>query len=185
MNVPGEATSRQSTLVIMGSARSHGNTWHAVDRLSKGLVNHLRLVDLATTSIDTFHYELYPDRDQFLTVVSQITAHQQIVFATPVYWYAMSGLMKTLFDRLTDLLIRDDYRPLARALAGKDVWLLATGSDKCLPPGFEEPFARTAAYFGMAWRQAFYVRSIKGAPPVEAHLRQVDKLVASLTEGRA
>jgi hypothetical protein len=96
----------------------------------------------------------------------------------------MSGLMKTLFDRFTDLLILEEYRPMGRSLSGKDVWLLATGTDEGLSTGFEEPFARTAAYFGMTWKQAFYVRSIKGAPPAETHLWQVDSLAASLTGGR-
>ena len=50
-----------------------------------------------------------------------------------------------------------------RDLARRDVWLLATGTDEALPPGFHEPFARTAAYYTMRWQEAFYVRSIKGA----------------------
>jgi multimeric flavodoxin WrbA len=175
----------QSTLVVMGSARANGNTWQAVDRLSNHFVSPLEVIDLSSTSIRSFDYDASPDRDQFLSVVHQIAAHQHIVFATPVYWYAMSGLMKTLFDRFTDLLIRKEYRPVGRSLAGKDVWLLATGTDEGLPTGFEEPFARTAAYFGMTWKQAFYVRSIRGTPSVETHLRQVDRLAASLTERRA
>lgn len=45
---------------------------------------------------------------------------------------------------------------------GHDLWLLSTGTDDDLPPGFQEPFARTAGYFGMIWREAAYCRSIKG-----------------------
>jgi multimeric flavodoxin WrbA len=76
-------------------------------------------------------------------------ACEHVVFATPVYWYAMSGIMKTLFDRLTDLPLDEASRPTGRALAGRHTWLLATGTGEAPPPGFHEPFVRTAAYFGM------------------------------------
>jgi multimeric flavodoxin WrbA len=57
--------------------------------------------------------------------------HDAIVFATPVYWYAMSGLMKVLFDRFTDLVtVRKD---LGRRLRGRRVFLIACGTDPDLP----------------------------------------------------
>jgi hypothetical protein len=80
-----------------------------------------------------------------------------ILFATPVYWYAMGGRMKTLFDRFTDLLSdRDDARR-ARRLAGRGIWMLAVGADPELPPGFDVPFRMTADYLGLAWRGCAYV----------------------------
>ena len=166
----------------MGSARSNGNTRRAADRLLDELGGSGTFVDLSTTAIKPFAYGGAPDRDQFLSVVHQMLAHQHIVFATPVYWYSMSGLMKTMFDRLTDLLTNEAYRPLGRSLAGRDVWVLATGTDEQLPNGFEEPFVRTAAYFDMVWKDVFYVRSLKGAPPTESQLQKSDALSQALCE---
>jgi multimeric flavodoxin WrbA len=134
------------------------------------------IVDLGTLAISPFSYDVTANCDDFHTVVQQMGAHDHLVFATPVYWYAMSSVMKTFFDRLTDLLLDKDSRAAGRALAGRDVWLLATGTDEALPLGFHEPFARTAAYFGMRWRQAFYVRSTKGAPPAETELAHASRL---------
>jgi len=88
-------------------------------------------------------------RDDFQIVVGRMLEHQQIILATPVYWYAMSGLMKTFFDRLTDLLSNPEARKLGRALAGRNVWVLATGTDEKLPAGFGVPFQKTAEYFSM------------------------------------
>lgn len=84
-------------------------------------------------------------------------AARAILFATPVYWYAMSGRMKTLFDRFTDLLSDRDGQRRGRSLAGRQVWALAVGTDPAPPPGFNEPFRLTAAYLGLDWRGALYL----------------------------
>jgi multimeric flavodoxin WrbA len=174
------SSSRRSVLVVSGSARADGNTARVVDRLRHQLHGDGTFIDLAPIRISPFTYDRSDDRDEFRSVVTQMLGHDQIVFATPVYWYAMSGIMKTFFDRLTDLLLAPDDRPLGRSLAGRDVWLLATGTDEAPPPGFHEPFALTAAYFDMKWRELFYVRSIRGAAPSEAELARVDCLAKLL-----
>lgn len=63
--------------------------------------------------------------------------------------------MKVFFDRLTDM--TENLKFLGKTLAGKDVWLIATGTEPALPDGFEVPFSRTAAYFGMHYRGAGYL----------------------------
>lgn len=62
----------------------------------------------------------------------------KIIFATPVYWYSMSGLMKTFFDRLTDLVTIQ--KSVGRKLKGKETFLFAVGTDDLLPAGFTIPF---------------------------------------------
>jgi hypothetical protein len=63
--------------------------------------------------------------------------------------------MKLFFDRLTDLITIE--KPKGKALAGKSVWLIATGSEQALPDGFEVPFARTCEYFSMNYRGSCYL----------------------------
>ena len=82
---------------------------------------------------------------------------QVIVFATPVYWYAMSAPLKIFFDRLTDM--TENLKALGKSLAGKPVWIIATGTEEILPEGFEVPFARTAEYFGMIYRGCAYLHT--------------------------
>lgn len=136
----------------------------------------MAVADFSTLAIGPFDYARHDDRDDFRSVIEMMLASEHIVFATPVYWYAMSGAMKVFFDRLTDLLADPDSRRIGRALAGRNIWLLATGTDDGLPPGFHEPFARTANYFDMIWRQAFYVRAVKDAPLTAASLTEAEKL---------
>lgn len=148
--------------VILGSVRSDGNAAKLVERLSENLGEQLNVFDLSKLNIEHSEYERYDDRDDFRSVVAMMLQSQHIVFATPVYWYAMSATLKVVSDRLTDLLHDPIDRISGRSLAGRNVWLISTGTDEGLPPGFDVPFARTAAYFAMVWRQAFYARSING-----------------------
>lgn len=99
------------------------------------------------------------ERDDFGKVAEAMVAHAVIMFATPVYWYAMSGRMKILFDRFTDLVtVRKD---LGRQLKGRSIFLLACGSEAQLPEGFEAPFRETAAYLDMGYGGACYGQTNK------------------------
>ncbi len=70
-----------------------------------------------------------------------------IVFATPVYWYSMSGLMKNFFDRISDCLKIE--KPTGRKLRGKSMALMICGSETAETPGFDIPFKLSAEYLGM------------------------------------
>lgn len=180
--MPPAASTYAPTLVLHGSARVDGNTAAAVDRLSRVMNSAAEVLHLCRLDLRPYSYAGRPS-DDFRAVVERMLAHRQIVFATPVYWYAMSGLMKTLFDRFTDLIDDPRSRTLGRDLAGKHVWLLATGTDDQLPPGFTEPFSRTAAYFDMQWREPFYVQVTKEVPPSAQDLAEAEKLALALAGG--
>lgn len=168
-------------LAITGSARGDGNTALTVAHLRRALaLGDEQIVDLMACRIDPFRYDPPPPADDFAMIVDRMLAHRHILFATPVYWYAMSGAMKMLFDRLTDLLLSPDGRRTGRALAGRDVWLIATGTDPDLPDGFTVPFARTAEYFDMRWREAFYVCVPKDPLPAGQEFPAVDQLAAAI-----
>ncbi len=59
--------------------------------------------------------------DQIREVLQKIESTEVLVIGTPVYWYTVSGLLKTFIDRLYLL-------PEAAALNGKRVYLFAQGS---------------------------------------------------------
>lgn len=90
-------------VIISGSARNDGDTAALTDQLvEKTGWDLIRLND--------FHFSYYDYQhqnrdDDFLSLMKQlIHGYDTIIFATPVYWYAMSGIMKVFFDRFTDLL---------------------------------------------------------------------------------
>lgn len=140
-------------LVILGSARADGETRKAVDMaFSPGSVDLLVLPDFIIGGYDYRHRN---SSDAFSSIAEAMTRVDQIVFATPVYWYAMSAPLKFFFDRLTDL--TENLKSQGKALDGKQVWVTATGTEEALPEGFEAPFRRTAEYFGMNYRGAAYL----------------------------
>ena len=133
------------------------------------------MVDLLDYTIAQYRYDgLYPPEDDFLHLVELLQQHQQLVFATPVYWYAMSGLMKVFFDRLTDIVTIQ--KRVGRKMKGKQTFLLAVGAEETLPLGFEEPFRLTSAYFDMEFKASLYCKTseiyVKGTT-TEAFLRNL------------
>ncbi len=137
-------------IVILGTAREDSNTFTALKELCP--FAEYEVIDLRNLKIAPYNYSIV--EDDFLMVAQRMTAADNIVFATPVYWYSMSAPLKIFFDRLTDLLTT--YKPIGKSLSGKSTYLLSTGSDADLPEGFEVPFRLTSEYFGMVFKKSFY-----------------------------
>jgi multimeric flavodoxin WrbA len=137
---------------ISGSARRDGNT----AKLLMAAIGsrHVHEVDLLNFSISHYDYSRMDEADGFLEIVTAMQAHDVIVFATPVYWYSMSGRMKVFFDRFTDLV--SVHKELGRGLRGKTTCLVASGTDPLLPEGFEVPFRDTSRYLGMIYAGCLY-----------------------------
>ena len=105
-------------------------------------------------TISPFDYEHKNKDDDFLALAKQLLNYEHLIFATPMYWYSMSGQMKVFFDRLSDLMTIE--KNLGRQLRGKTCSVLATGSDKEPPACFEQPFVLSADYLGMTYQKMFY-----------------------------
>jgi len=144
-------------LTILGSARGESHTQRLLDMVLAA--RPATRIDLRDLDIRQYEYDGAMERDDFEKVVDAMISHARIVFATPVYWYSMSGRMKVFFDRFTDLVtVRKD---LGRKLKGRSVFLVACGSEKKMPAGFEVPFRETAAYLHMTYGGAFYAQTDK------------------------
>src|SRR5689334_21094507 len=92
------------SLAILGSTRSDGHTAALLTRLIDGF--ECDVIDLNAARIAGFRYDQhYPADDEFMTIVERMIASPIVIFATPVYWYSFSAVMKTFIDRLSDLLM--------------------------------------------------------------------------------
>ena len=80
------------TLIIMGSSHSHGNTRKIVDAIIAK--SNATFIDLNTYKVSYFDYEHGNKADDFVKIATQMVQYEQIIFATPVYWYAMSAQLK-------------------------------------------------------------------------------------------
>lgn len=133
-------------VIILGSSNSQGETYKHSDYIRRH--THFPIIDLKTKNILPFDYEFKNQEDDFLDTFKNIVDHfELIIFATPVYWYTMSGTMKIFIDRFSDCL--KIHKELGRKLRGKQMALLSVGSDKELKKGFTMPFIETANYLGM------------------------------------
>ena len=87
-------------------------------------------------------------RDDAERIIAQMKAMDVLVFATPIYFYEMSGQMKTLLDR-TNPLFPAEYK-------FRDIYLLATSAD-------EEESSMEAAVKGLeGWISCFEKSRLAG-----------------------
>lgn len=106
------------------------------------------MIDLTQCHIHDFDYQNRHENDDFIPVMRKVIQHQDIILATPIYWYGPSASMKRFIDRFSDLL--STKKEMGRALRGKTLHVLST----YLEPhrgkeGFEEYFEKIAWYLGM------------------------------------
>ena len=168
----------QKPLIILSSARKQSDTRDFVEKVFGGTDHDL--IDLLDHRIAPFDYDgIYPENDEFMKVMDEMLSHQVIVFATPVYWYAMSGLLKNFFDRFTDIVTVK--KQVGRKLKGKSIFLIAVGAEEKLPPGFELPFKNTSDYLDMNFVESIY-NSIKSTSKNQEQELLIKKFVKKIKE---
>ena len=135
-------------VLIVGSSRSDGETSILTNELTKE--SNWDLIDLNDYNFSYFDYEHENRDDDYLTLMAElIKKYDTLIFATPVYWYSMSGIMKVFVDRITDLLtIKKD---LGRQLRGKKMAVISCSNGNNLGENFWLPFSETAHYLGMEY----------------------------------
>ena len=157
----------KKTLIISGSSRQNSNTNFYIQSVF-GQTDFVQ-INLLDENIAPYNYSnLYPENDGFIKITETMLQYQSIVLATPVYWYAMSGLMKTFFDRFSDLI--STRKEVGRKLKDKYFFLLVVGFDPKIPKGFEIPFRLTTEYFDAHFVDTLYFsvnKNIAVNPSVE------------------
>ena len=128
-------------IIINGSLRKNGNTTELIQEIYPNQT-FIQLIDF---KIELYNYdEIYTENDEFLKIINQLIEFDEIVFATPVYWYSMSSLMKIFFDRLTDLI--GSQETIGRKLMGKKISVITSSIGNHLDENFFLPFIETANY---------------------------------------
>ncbi len=135
-------------IILLGSSNSYGDTYK-FSKLISDETNY-PIIDLKTKNIGPFDYEFKNANDDFFPLIREIVSNYQlIIFATPVYWYTMSGTMKIFFDRISDCLKTE--KETGRKLRGMEMAVLSSASDEILKDGFHMPFIESANYLGMKY----------------------------------
>jgi len=135
-------------VIILGSSRKNGNTTKIVEEISKEQV--IDVIDLSDYNISYYDYESKNREDDFLPLIRRILEqYDTLIFATPIYWYNMSGIMKVFFDRFSDL-IRIE-KETGRKLRGKKIGVISNSHDNEIEESFYIPFKKSADYLGMEY----------------------------------
>lgn len=119
--------------VIYGGTRPGGNTEQLTEEAVKDLtVDRIRLNEYTIRPIiDGRHAEEgFPELDDdYKEVIDRVLAADVLLFATPVYWYSMSGIMKNFVDRWSQMMRDGDYPDFKQTMAGKKAFVIAVGGD--------------------------------------------------------
>jgi len=160
-----------STIALLSSSRRLGNTGQLIDRIASEL--NIEVVDLASQRFSAYDYEHRNRNDDFEPLMKRVLAHDQIIFATPIYWYAVSPAMKVLPDLLSE----------GRRLRGKKAYVVCTsvGSDPSV--AFMAAFRDTFDYLGMHLGGVAHVNCQDGYLPA-VHDSQASKFSALVREAR-
>jgi multimeric flavodoxin WrbA len=137
------------TIAVIASSRRHGNTGKLIDWVAEEL--NIDVIDLSVLNISLFDYEHKNIDDDFLPLMDHILKNDNIIFASPVYWFAMSAQMKIFIDRMSDFLSVVELKDQGRKLRGKVGYVASTSISFQLDDSFIDSFTNTFEYLGMGF----------------------------------
>ena len=139
----------RSTIALIGSSRRNGNTGQLMDAIAGEL--QIEVIDLASKSIAAYDYEYRNRGDDFEPLMARVLGFQQIILASPVYWYAASPPVKIFLDRISDYLELPELLDQGRRLRGKTGYVVCTSIEEEVAPSFIASFRETFEYLGMGF----------------------------------
>jgi multimeric flavodoxin WrbA len=152
-----------STIALLSSSRRLGNTGQLIDRIASEL--NIEVVDLSSKRMSSYDYGHRNRGDDFEPLMRRVLAHDQIIFATPIYWYAVSPAMKVFLDRISDLLELPDLLSEGRRLRGKNAYVVCTSTSDDPSGAFMGAFLDTFNYLGMHFGGATHINCLEGFLP--------------------
>ena len=169
-----------STIALFASSRRHCNTGQLMDQIAQALA--IEVIDLGDKAISTYDYQHRNRNDDFEGVMTRILGFEQIIFASPVYWYAASAPMKMFLDRISDFLDLPELLAQGRALRGKYAHVACTSIVDEVPPSFINAFQETFSYLGMRFGAVAHVNCADGYIPAR-HAGAVQSFIRTVRNG--
>ncbi len=164
------------TLVLFSSANPQGNTAKVVENVAK--YSEIEVINIDKLTISAYNYQNQYPVDDFYPLVEKMLHADNIVFASPVYWSAMTAPMKQLFDRITELTDVSHLKPKGRALAGKRGFVIASSASPQMCEVFEQMFAKFFRYFDMHYAGKLHA---SGGDKVVIEPGELSAFIAALT----
>ena len=138
-----------NTIAVFGSSRRHGNTGKLIDWIAAKI--DFEIIDLADQDISPYDYEHKNISDDFIPVMERVLQHDNILFVTPVYWYAASAQMKVFIDRTSDFLDLESLKDMGRQLRTKTAYIVCTSISEDADASFLKALQDSFEYLGMRY----------------------------------
>jgi multimeric flavodoxin WrbA len=117
-------------LALYGSTRKGGNSELLADTIVNGLdCTKIHLMDHVIQPIRDQRHDpegFRPVHDDHPRLVQEMLSHDIILFATPIYWYGMSGIMKNFIDRWSMYYADHTFK---ERMSEKEAIVVITGGD--------------------------------------------------------
>ena len=136
-----------NTIALFASSRRNGNTGQLMDRIAREL--EIEVIDLAEKNISAYDYEHRNRDDDFEPLMEHVLGFEKIIFASPIYWYAVSPPMKIFLDRISDFLDLPELLDKGRRLRGKTAYVVCTSIYEEAAASYIDAFQQTFSYLGM------------------------------------
>ncbi|MBP3040822.1 flavodoxin family protein [Bacillaceae bacterium Marseille-Q3522] len=146
-----------SIAVIYGGTRENGNTETLTELAVKGLnTETIFLKDYHIQPItDLRHSESGFQKvdDDYNKVIDRMLPHDTVIFATPIYWYSMSGILKNFIDRWSQTMRDSQYLDFKTTMSGKKAYVIAVGGDTPIIKGLPliQQFQYIFAFMGISF----------------------------------
>ncbi len=150
-------------IALFASSRRNGNTGKFMDRIATN--SEIDVVDLASLRISPYDYEHRNRNDDFEPLMKRVLECDELLFVTPVYWYAVAPAMKVFLDRISDFLELPELLNEGRRLRGKRAYVVCTSIYDEPPASFMNAFRDTFNYLGLHFGGVAHVNCRDGYVP--------------------
>ncbi len=162
------------TIAIFASARRDGNTGKFIDWIGDEL--GIDIIDIAEKNISPYDYEHKNLNDDFIPLMNHLLNYENILFVTPIYWYAASAQMKIFIDRTSDFLDLEELKEMGRRLRNKSGYVVCTSISDEASQSFISAFKDTFEYLGMNYGGHVHANCENGYRP-EEYIEDVTEFV--------
>ncbi|MEC1750601.1 flavodoxin family protein [Bacillus mojavensis] len=143
--------------VINGGTRTGGNTDILTEKAVQGLAaESIHLREYRIQPIEDFRHDsngFRPVMDDYDSIVERILPCDILIFATPIYWFGMSGTLKLFIDRWSQTMRDPKYPDFKQQMSAKQAYVIAAGGDNPKIKGLPliEQFGHIFDFMGMSF----------------------------------
>ncbi|MEC1612017.1 flavodoxin family protein [Bacillus mojavensis] len=144
-------------VVINGGTRTGGNTYILTEKAVQGLAaEFIHLREYRIQPIEDFRHDpngFRPVMDDYDSIVERILPCDILIFATPIYWFGMSGTLKLFIDRWSQTMRDPKYPDFKEQMSAKQAYVIAAGGDNPKLKGLPliEQFGHIFEFMGMSF----------------------------------